>query len=69
METTQQETHQRICNDIVQLQVDLDGILNRIVEQAGSRINPERQAAVQQGVEDTKQLLERFKHRYVEAVN
>jgi hypothetical protein len=64
MNTTQQDVNQKICDVMTQLQVDLEGALRQVFEQAGSKIKPEQQVAVQQEIESTKQLLERFKNRY-----
>ncbi len=63
MSLTQQEIKQKICDDVTQIQADLDGTLQRILKQAGSKIEPEKQEEVQKKVEDTKQLLEYFKRR------
>lgn len=59
-----EEIKQKICNDITQLQVDLQAALQRVLEQAGSKIELEKQEEVQQKFADTQQLLERFKGRY-----
>lgn len=64
MEIVQQETNQKICNVMAQLQADLEDALKQVFEQAGSKIKPEQQEAVQKEMESTKQLLERFKSRY-----
>jgi len=65
MSIFQPDMRQKICDDVTQLQSDLEGALQRIFEQAGSKIEPERQEEVQKKVEATKQLLERFKSRYI----
>lgn len=64
MNTVEQPINQRICDDMTQLQTYLEEALRKIFEQAGSKINVEKQEAVKQEVEKTKQLLERFKSRY-----
>ncbi|NJR66054.1 MAG: hypothetical protein HC772_13205 [Leptolyngbyaceae cyanobacterium CRU_2_3] len=51
--------------DVTQLQSGLETALQRIFEQAGSKIELQKQQEVQQKVEGTKQLLERFKTQYV----
>lgn len=59
------EHHQpTIFEQMIQLQADLEGILQKIFEQAGSKIQPEKQAEVQQQLAGTQRLLERFKDRY-----
>lgn len=65
MNTLQQEVNQKICNEMTQLQADLEGALKKIFEQAGSKIKPEKQEEVTKAIEGTNQLLERFKSRYV----
>jgi hypothetical protein len=65
MSLTPEEIKQKICDDVAQLQADLDGTLQRILDQAGGKIEPEKQEEVQRKIEGTKQLLERFKSRYV----
>ena len=65
MSISELDMRQKICDDVTQLQSDLEGALQRIFEQAGSKIEPERQEEVQKKVEGTKQLLERFKSRYI----
>ncbi|HEY9642169.1 MAG TPA: hypothetical protein V6C57_16905 [Coleofasciculaceae cyanobacterium] len=64
MNIAEQEVKQKIWDDVTQLQADLQAALYRILEQAGSRIQPEKQEEVQQKVEGTRQLLEHFKSRY-----
>ncbi|MBD3884714.1 hypothetical protein IFO70_23535 [Phormidium tenue FACHB-886] len=59
-----EDIKQKIYNDITQLQVDLESALQRVFEQAGSKIELEKQEEVQQKIAATKQLLERFKGRY-----
>jgi tRNA uridine 5-carbamoylmethylation protein Kti12 len=65
MNIAEQEIRQKICEDVTQLQVDLQTALQSIFEQAGHRIQPEKQQEVQQKFAGTQQLLEHFKSRYV----
>ena len=64
MNTTHQETQQKIYDSMFQLQADLETALKRIFEQAGNRIQPEKQEEVQQKIAQTKQVIERFKGKY-----
>lgn len=68
MSTIQQTLNQKICDDMTQLQADLEGALKKIFEQAGSQINPDRREEVTKAIEGTKQMLERFKTRYTENI-
>jgi hypothetical protein len=59
-----EEINQRICDDIIQLQLDLDGILKQIFDQAGNKIKPEQQAEVEQNIAGIRNLLECLKNSY-----
>ncbi|MBR8838025.1 MAG: hypothetical protein DSM106950_29495 [Stigonema ocellatum SAG 48.90 = DSM 106950] len=65
MSNTEHKINEKIYDHMTQLQVDLERALKNILEQAGSKINLERQQEVKQQIEDTKQLIERMKSRYV----
>lgn len=65
MNTTEQEVNQKILDRITQLQVDFEGVLKGILERAGSKLKLERREEVQKQIEDTRQLLERLKSKYV----
>lgn len=58
-------THQKICDDVTQLQIELDTTLQKFLEQAGHKIQINQQEALKQSVESTKQRLERLKSYYV----
>ncbi len=64
MNTTKKAVNQNICENMTQIQEDLDLLLNKVFEQAGSNIQAEKQAEYTQAIEDTKQLIERFKSKY-----
>ncbi|PPS39614.1 hypothetical protein [Chroococcidiopsis sp. TS-821] len=64
MPNPHQEINQRILDTMTQLQTDLDKALQKIFEQAGSKIQLEKQEEFQREVENTKLLLKRFKSRY-----
>ncbi len=64
MNTTKKAVNQNICENMTQIQEDLDLLLNKVFEQAGSNIQVEKQAEYTQAIEDTKQLIERFKSKY-----
>ncbi|KAF3889325.1 MULTISPECIES: hypothetical protein [Nostocales] len=64
MEISEQELSQKICDDVTQIEVDLETALKEILEQAGSKIKPEKQEEIKKEMEGTKQVLERFKSRY-----
>ncbi|MHC5915172.1 MAG: hypothetical protein ACYTXE_30210 [Nostoc sp.] len=49
---------------MTQIQIDLERALKNILEQAGSKIKPEKQEELKKEVEGTKQIIERFKSRY-----
>ncbi|GEM_PF-5796111 len=65
MSPTKQKNNQKIFDEMTQIQIDLEKALKNIFEQAGSKIKPEKQEAVKREVEDTKQLIERFKSTYL----
>lgn len=65
MSPTKQKINQKIFDEMTQIQIDLEKALKNIFEQAGSKIKPEKQEAVKREVEDTKQLIERFKSTYL----
>jgi regulation of enolase protein 1 (concanavalin A-like superfamily) len=62
--TTDYPMHQQICNDVTQLQLQLDVLLQSLFDQAGSRIQVDRQTELRQSIEITKQQLENLKGRY-----
>ncbi len=64
MTILQREINRRICNDIIQLQLDLDGTLKQIFDQAGNKIKPEQQVEVEQNIAGTRNLLEDLKNSY-----
>ncbi|MBN3962091.1 hypothetical protein [Nostoc sp. NMS8] len=64
MSVNEQECNYRIHNEMTQIQIDLERALKNILEQAGSKIKPEKQEELKKEVEDTKQIIERFKSRY-----
>lgn len=64
MGNTRQEDNQKIFDDMTQIQTELEAVLNKILEQAGTRIQPTQQEEVRKRIEGTNQLLELFKHRY-----
>ncbi len=65
MNAVDTESHQKICDAIIELEFDLEETLKRIFLQAGSKIEPERQAEVELKVAGTKQLLERLRSKYI----
>ncbi|MEH1826632.1 MAG: hypothetical protein V7L22_14915 [Nostoc sp.] len=64
MSVNQQEYNHRIHHGMTQIQIDLERALKNILEQAGSKIKPEKQEELKKEVEGTKQILELFKSRY-----
>ncbi|MEH1819538.1 MAG: hypothetical protein V7L31_10755 [Nostoc sp.] len=64
MSVNQQESNYRIHNEMTQIQIDLERALKNILEQAGSKIKPEKQEELKKEVEGTKQIIELFKSRY-----
>ena len=64
MNTTKKGVNQNICENMTQIQEDLEVLLNKIFEQAGSNIQAEKQAEYTQALEDTKQVIERFRSKY-----
>lgn len=67
--STRQEDHRKICNDMTQIQIELEGVLQQILERAGNKIKPLKQEEARKRIEGTKQLLELFKLRYSEEVD
>lgn len=65
MSSIQQEVNQRICDGITQIQADLEVTLAHVFEQAGSKLQLEGRQEFHQQIEQTKQLLEHLKSRYV----
>ena len=57
--------HQKICDDLTLVQLDLDAMLQELLTQAGNKLQTEKQEELKQNVENTKQRLERFKSQYV----
>ena len=64
MKDTVKNNNQSICNNMAQIQEDLEVLLNHIFEQAGSNIQAEKQAEYNKAIEGTKQIFERFKGKY-----
>ncbi len=64
MSANEQENNHRIHDEMTQIQIDLERALKNILEQAGSKIQPEKQEEFKKEIEGTKQILERFKSRY-----
>ena len=64
MKDTVKNNNQILCNNMTQIQEDLEVLLNHIFEQAGSKIQPEKQAEYNRAIEGTKQVFERFKSKY-----
>jgi hypothetical protein len=61
MTTTEQDLQQKICDDVTQLQADLGIAVRTIFQLANGKIGLERQAEIQQQLQNTEQTLERFK--------
>jgi hypothetical protein len=64
MNTTKKGVNQNICENMTQIQEDLEVLLNKFFEQVGSNIQAEKQAEYTQALQNTKQVIERFKSRY-----
>ncbi|MEH2363296.1 hypothetical protein [Nostoc sp.] len=64
MSTKEQEINHRIHDEMTQIQIDLERAFKNILEQAGSKIQPEKQEEFKKEIEGTKQILEHFKSRY-----
>jgi len=64
MNTTKKSVNQNTCKTITQIQEDLEVLLNKVFEQVGSNIPAVKQAEYTQSLEDTKQVIERFKSKY-----
>jgi ElaB/YqjD/DUF883 family membrane-anchored ribosome-binding protein len=64
MNTTKKGVNQNICENMTQIQEDLEVLLNEFFEQVGSNIQAEKQAEYTQALQNTKQVIERFKSRY-----
>lgn len=58
-------SHQKICDDVTQLQIELDATLQTFLDQAGSKVQRDRQEELKQNVASTKQRLEHLKGYYV----
>jgi len=65
MIATEQEVNQKIQERITQLQADFEGALKGIIERAGSKLKLEVREEVQKQIEDTRQILEFLKSKYV----
>lgn len=57
--------HQNICDNVAQLQIELDVTLQKLLEQAASKIQNDQQEELKQSIENTKQRLEKLKGQYV----
>ena len=64
MNSTKQDTNQNICENMTRIQEDVEALLNKVFEQAGSNIQAEKQAEYTQAIAGTRQVIERFKHKY-----
>ncbi|MEH1911162.1 MAG: hypothetical protein V7L05_05930 [Nostoc sp.] len=64
MSANEQETNHRIRDEMTQIQIDLERALKNILEQAGSKIKPDKQEEFKKEIEGTKQIIERFKSKY-----
>ncbi|MEH2000638.1 MAG: hypothetical protein V7L00_18155 [Nostoc sp.] len=64
MSANEQENNHRIRDEMTQIQIDLERALKNILEQAGSKIQLEKQEEFKKGIEGTQQILEHFKSRY-----
>ncbi|MEH1931169.1 MAG: hypothetical protein V7K14_04690 [Nostoc sp.] len=64
MSANEHETNHRIRDEMTQIQIDLERAFKNILEEAGSKIQPEKQDEFQKEIEGTKQILEHFKSRY-----
>jgi ElaB/YqjD/DUF883 family membrane-anchored ribosome-binding protein len=59
--------HQKICDDITQIEADLEAAFDQLCAQAGNKLLPEKRSEVEQGVAGTKQRLEKLKSHYCES--
>ena len=64
MNTTKQDVNHNICEKMTQIQEDVEALLNKVFEQAGSNIQAEKQAEYTQAIAGTRQVIERFKNKY-----
>jgi ElaB/YqjD/DUF883 family membrane-anchored ribosome-binding protein len=64
MIVNEQENNHSIHDEMTQIQIDLERALKNILEQAGSKIQPEKQEKFKKDIEGTKQIIERFKSKY-----
>ena len=64
MNAIESEINRKICDGIIEIESDLEETLRQIFEQAGGKIEPEKQAEVEQKTARTKQLLERLRSKY-----
>ncbi|MEH2052437.1 hypothetical protein [Nostoc sp.] len=64
MSANEQENNHRIHDEMTQIQIDLERALKNILEQAGSKIQAEKQEKFKKDIEGTKQIIERFKSKY-----
>ncbi len=58
------DSNQNICENMTQIQEDLEVLLNKIFDLAGNNIRAEKQAEYTQALEETKQVIERCKIQY-----
>lgn len=69
MNTTKKAVNRNICENMTQIQEDLETLLNSVFEQVGNTIQAEKQAEYTQVFEDTKQVIKRFKSKYCTYIN
>jgi regulation of enolase protein 1 (concanavalin A-like superfamily) len=62
---TTSSIHQRIYNNITHLQLELDAAFQKLLDQAGNRIQIDRQTELRQGMESTQQRLDKLKGQYI----
>ncbi len=58
------DCNQNICENMTQIQEDLELLLNKILERVGKNIQAEKQAEYLRALEETKQVIERCKTQY-----
>ncbi|AFY56410.1 hypothetical protein Riv7116_3970 [Rivularia sp. PCC 7116] len=64
MNITNNCVNQNVCENMTQIQEDLEVLMNKLLEKVGNKLQVEKQAEYTQALEDTKLVIAKFKSKY-----
>lgn len=64
MNITTNCANQSVCDNMTQIQEDLEVLMNKLLEKVGNKLQVEKQAEYTQALEDTKLVIEKYKSKY-----